>query len=183
MRTMSHPELLSVSRGWVVWVGGKLRRSPPIQPSLHNPTSRVGKAGRATKDKKLINWAAIPVNEWIIQIYLRDEFQFEEEYCSKIFCALNIHQLQDQQPILLKTCTGEHTHREGVCNKRSSPVALRTNLGEKQEISCFRFVNLGPKSNWQITGYPGSNRKIVARALKYDLRTKGATNEHLSNLE
>ena len=113
MRTMSHPELLSVSRGWVVWVGGKLRRSPPIQPSLHNPTSRVGKAGRATKDKKLINWAAIPVNEWIIQIYLRDEFQFEEEYCSKIFCALNIHQLQDQQPILLKTCSGEYT--QGVC--------------------------------------------------------------------
>jgi len=177
MRTMSHPELLSVSRGWVVWVGGRLCRSPPIQPSLHNPTSRVGKAGRATKDKKLINWAAIPVNEWIIQIYPHDEFQFEEEYCSKIFCALNIHQLQDQQPILL------NTHREGVCNKRSSPVALRTNLGEKQEISCFRFVNLGPKSNWQITGYPGLNQKIVARVFKYDLLTKRATNEHLSNLE
>ena len=165
-------------------LGGRQTPQVSAYPTISSQPDQPCRQGRAaTKDKKLINWAAIPVNEWIIQIYLRDEFQFEEEYCSKIFCALNIHQLQDQQPILLKTCTGEHTHRECVCNKRSFRVALRTNLGEKQEISCFRFVNLGPKSNWQITSYPGSNRKIVARALKYDSLTKRATNEHLSNLE
>jgi len=53
MRTMSHPQLLSVSKGllggwWVVAV-------LPIQPSSHNPTIHARRAGRATEDKKLIN--------------------------------------------------------------------------------------------------------------------------------